>query len=167
MKKKRKTRVDKGESALKRAERVWKYVFIDGMSYTDAWKKAYPFTKAKKSSWVLLARRACDRFLEHKREDVDDMLRASDLDLPKVVQEIHKGLTQKRCIVYKGAVIKDENGQPILLDDNVTQQRMREALIRIHGLEKQKAEVRGEITHKHELSPELSKMVDKIVGIND
>ncbi|MBN2323818.1 MAG: hypothetical protein JXQ30_08785 [Spirochaetes bacterium] len=134
---------NQAETALKRAEKVWKYIYIEGMTRTAAWKKAFPFTKAKKKNWSTLAKRACELFESEKMDDIEGLLKSSGLGLPRVVQEIHKGLTQKKVIVYQGKVTMDENGNPLELEDNATQQRMREALIRIHGLEKRIVEHSG------------------------
>ena len=54
------------ETALERAEKVCRYVHINGMALTVAWKKASPFTKAKKPNLCILAKRACERFEREK-----------------------------------------------------------------------------------------------------
>ena len=131
------------ETALERAEKVWRFIHIDGMPYNLAWKKAFPFTTAKKKNWSTLAKRACELFESKKRDDIEGLLKAAGLGLTRVVQEITKGLTQKRVIIYKGEVTTDKQGNPVELEDNLTQQRMREALIRIHGLDKRIVEHSG------------------------
>ena len=133
----------KREPALERAEKVWRYVHIDGMTLTAAWKKAFPFTKAKKPNWSILAKRACELFEREKKDDLDALLEEANIGLTRIVKEISKGLTQKKVIVYQGKVMKDESGNPVEIEDNAAQQRMREALIRIHGLEKRIVEHSG------------------------
>jgi len=127
-----------------RAEKIWKLVNIEGYSYTDAWKKAVPITKAKKANWHILAKRACDAFEKEHAHDLQKLLEAAGLGLQRVVQEISKSLNQKKVELYQGKIVKDENGNVILFDDSAIQQRGRELLVKIHGLEKQKMELTGE-----------------------
>lgn len=145
-KKKRETRLDGFDTAVERGGRVWKYIRLDGMPAGLAWKKAYPFSKAKKKNWPALANRACQRYLKETKDDIDKLLYDAGFGLPRVVEELHRGLTRKKCIVHKGVVSKDgtgKNAKPILLEDNTNQQKMAEALIEIHGLKKRIVEHSG------------------------
>ena len=142
-KKKRETRLDGFDTAVERGGRVWKYIRLDGMPAGLAWKKAYPFSKAKKKNWPALAKRAWQRYLKETKDDIDQLLYDADMGLPRVVEELQRGLTQKKCIVWQGVVSTDKKGNPILLEDNTNQQKMREALIEIHGLKKRVVEHSG------------------------
>lgn len=63
MKKVRKSEgLSKKERILCRAIKVWNLVYIEGYSYTVAWRRAYPVTKAKKHHWCKLAKKDCDLF---------------------------------------------------------------------------------------------------------
>jgi len=132
------------ESRESRDEKIWRLVNIEGYDYTKAWKKAVPVSKAKKANWGILGKRACDRFEKKHKHDLQKMLEAAGLGLPRVVEEIQKSLTQKKVELYQGKIVKDEDGNVILFDDNAIQQRGRELLVKIHGLEKQKMELTGE-----------------------
>jgi len=128
-----------------RYETVWRLVNIDGYNYTAAWIIAYPKTKAKKNARCILAKRACDAFEKTHAHDLQKLLEVSGLGLPRVMKEIQKGLTQKKVELHKGKIIKKRNGDPLLFDDNFIQQRSRELLVRIHGLEKQKIEINNKL----------------------
>ena len=130
----------------RRNEKIWKLVNIDGYNYTDAWKEAVPVTKAKKRNWGQLAKRACDLFEKVHGHDLQKLLETAGLGLPRVVQEVSKGLTQKKVELYQGEIIKDEKGKIILFEDNSIQQRGRELLTKIHGLEKQQIKHSGVVT---------------------
>jgi len=128
---------------LRRAERVWRYVNIEGYNYTEAWRSANPITKAKKSSWTRLAKKDCELFEKIYGEDLKKLLEAAGLGLTRIVQEIAKSLNAKKIELYQGEIVCDKEGNIIYFDDNMIQQRGRELLVRIHGLEKTQMEVSG------------------------
>lgn len=130
----------KKEPRLHRAERIWRLVHIEGLSYIDAWRKAVPFTKAKRYNCGILAKRACDLFEDTYGEDLQRLLSAAGMGLPRVVKEISKSLNQKKVELYKGEIVRDEEGEIIHFDDNFIQHKGRELLAKIHGLEKMKME---------------------------
>jgi hypothetical protein len=99
------------------------------MTLTAAWLQAFPSTRAKRKNMPILARRACELFEKKRKNEADALIEEYGLGLTRIIQEIHKGLTQKRVIVYQGKIMKDERGNPIEIEDNAIQQRMREALI--------------------------------------
>jgi len=136
-------RQEERDRVLHRAERVWRYVHIEHYSYTEAWKKANPVTKAKKPSWVNLAKRDCDLFEKEYAGDLKKLLEAAGLGLTRVVQEIAKSLSVKKVELYQGEVVRDKEGNVIHFDDNLIQQKGRELLVKIHGLEKMQMEVTG------------------------
>jgi hypothetical protein len=48
--------------------------------------------------------------LKEKKDDIERLLAEAGLRLPRVVKEIHKGLTQKKVIVYRGSIVRDKKG---------------------------------------------------------
>ena len=48
---------EKDERILRRAQHVWRLVYIEGYSYVAAWKKASPVSKSKKRNWGRLAKK--------------------------------------------------------------------------------------------------------------
>jgi len=133
------------ESREKRYEKIWRLVNIEGYDYTRAWKEAVPVSKAKKANWGILAKRACDAFEKVHAHDLQKLLEVAGLGLPRVVQEVEKSLTQKKVELFQGKIVKDENKEVIQFEDNAIQQRGRELLTKVHGLEKQQVEVAGTI----------------------
>lgn len=133
----------KKEPRLHKAERIWKLVHIQGYSYTAAWRKAVPMTKAKKANCGILAKRACDLFEKEYGEDIQKLLTAAGLGLTRIPEEISKSLNQKKVELYKGKVVSNEDGKIILFDDNFIQHKGRELLVRIHGLDKLQLEHGG------------------------
>lgn len=125
---------EKDERILRRAQRVWRLVHIEGHSYVDAWKKASPVSKSKKRNWGRLAKKDCALFEKTYGKDLQKLLEAAGLGLPRVVGEVSKSLNQKKVELYKGEIVVDENGNIIHFEDNVIQQKGRELLTRIHGL---------------------------------
>ena len=110
-KKRRKAKkITKHQRILNRAEKIWRLVNIEGYSYTEAWRKACPVTKAKRHQWGKQAKKDCDLFEKINGEDIQKLLETAGLGLPRVVQEIHKGLTQTKVELYKGNVVTDKDG---------------------------------------------------------
>jgi len=124
----------KKQRLIIRAEKIWRLVYFGGYSYTDAWKKVVPVSKAKKVNWGILAKRACDLFEKTHGKDIQKLLDAAGLGLPRVVEEISKSLNQRKVELYQGEIVSDKNGSTILFEDNAIQQKGRELLTRIHGL---------------------------------
>lgn len=127
-------KLGKKQQLIIRAEKLWRLVHFEEYSYTDAWKKVVPVSKAKKVNWGILARRACDLFEKTYGKDLQKLLEAAGLGLPRVAEEVSKSLDQKKVELYKGEIVSDEDGNPILFEDNVIQQKGRELLTKIHGL---------------------------------
>jgi len=144
MKKGRKRKFSQKQRIIIRAERIWKLVHIDGYSYTVAWKKACPVSKAKKQYWGKQAKKDCDLFEKEYGKDLQKLLDIAGLGLSRVVQELSKSLNQKKVELYQGKIVVDEKGNIIHFDDNMIQQKGRELLTKIHGLEKQEMKVTGE-----------------------
>lgn len=119
---------------LRRAQRVWVYVYIEGFGYKEAWKKACPVSTAKMCNWRRSAQRDCRLFEKKYGRELQKILDAANLGLPRVAVEIAKSLNQKKIELHLGEIVKDENGEVIHFDDNVIQQKGRELLCRIHGL---------------------------------
>lgn len=119
---------------LNRAERIWKLVHIEGYSYTEAWLKACPVSKAKRNQWGKQAKKDCDLFEKTYGKDIQKLLIAAGLGLPRVVEEISKSLNTKKIELYQGELVTDGHGETIFFEDNAIQQRGRELLTRIHGL---------------------------------
>ena len=134
MKKGRKAKITQKQRILNRAENIWKLVHIEGYSYTDAWRKACPVSKAKRHQWGKQAKKDCDLFEKTHGKDLQKLLIAAGLGLPRVVEEISKSLNQRKVELYQGEIVSDRNGKIILFKDTMIQQRGKELLTRIHGL---------------------------------
>ena len=134
MGKRRKAKITQKQRILNRAEKIWKLVHIEGYSYTEAWRKACPVSKAKRHQWGKQAKKDCDLFEKTHGKDIQKLLVAAGLGLPRIVEEISKSLNQRKVELYQGEIVSDKNGKIILFEDNAIQQKGRELLTRIHGL---------------------------------
>jgi len=165
MKKRRKAKkISKKQRILNRAERIWKLVYIKGYSYTKAWHEACPISKAKKHQGGKQAKKDCDLFEKEYGKDLQKLLDVAGLGLSRVVQELEKSLNQTKIELYQGEIVVDEAGNIIHFDDNMIQQKGRELLTKIHGLEKQQVEHTGKVKHTVETSPEIIEAIQKIVN---
>lgn len=77
-------KVGKNKRILFRAERVWKCVNIENYSFTDAWLKCCPSTKANRGNCGTLAKRDCDLFEETYGEDIKKLLHADTFESIKM-----------------------------------------------------------------------------------
>ena len=133
------------ERILRRTQRIWRLVYIEGYDYVNAWRKASPVSKAKKRNWGRLAKKDCKLFVEKNGKDLQALLDAAGLGLSRVVQELDKSLNVKKIELYQGKIVVDKKGLIIHFDDNAIQQRGRELLVDVHGLKKQKIEIENKL----------------------
>jgi hypothetical protein len=148
-KSRRSGRLPKEESEPIKDRAAMIYLLVrQGVRYKDAWKRAWPRTRAAERNWSRLGKRDFEWYRENFEEDAKEMMRVCDLDPFTISTKLSSLMQAKKSV---GQLKKGDDVIPIMAPDNGTQARAVALAANIWGMTDTKETMAADKLAKFEL----------------